>query len=124
MSAPVWLELIVKLVEHFRAEGKLTRVGFWKSRDEPNLPHPREFVDETWPSAERVPFLRYLVEKGTARESCFGWSECRFGCGPNGSRDMTDGTFLWPEGYIHYVRDHKVKPPQAFIDHAKRRAGF
>ena len=44
-----------------------------------------------------------------------------------GSREYTDGTFVWPEGLPHYVEHHQVRLPQEAIDHirsAKRPANF
>ena len=47
-----------------------------------------------------------------------GRSRCRI-CGEpkTGYLTLTDGTFLWPEGLTHYVRDHNVRLPTAFIEH-------
>ena len=39
-----------------------------------------------------------------------------------GSRDLTDGVWVWPEGLAHYVRDHGVVLPTSFIEHAARSA--
>ena len=33
----------------------------------------------------------------------------------NGSREFTDGTWLWPEGFSHYVENHQVRPPAEFV---------
>jgi hypothetical protein len=35
----------------------------------------------------------------------------------NASLELTDGTFLWPEGLTHYVRDHAVRLPDRFFEH-------
>lgn len=50
-----------------------------------------------------------------------GWSWCRI-CDKDrlGDSDQSDGVYLWPSGYVHYLEKHKVKPPQDFIDHVKR----
>jgi hypothetical protein len=46
-----------------------------------------------------------------------GWSQCRL-CGKhNGSAEWTDGTYAWPTGLSHYVREHGVKLPVEFIRH-------
>jgi hypothetical protein len=39
-----------------------------------------------------------------------------------GSSDLTDGTWLWPEGLAHYVRKHDVVLPEEFIAHVVSRA--
>ena len=30
--------------------------------------------------------------------------------------DLTDGRWVWPQGFAHYVEVHGVRPPQAFLD--------
>ncbi len=49
-----------------------------------------------------------------------GLSYCRFDCGQRGlgSADLTDGTWVWPEGLWHYVDVHSVRLPDEFIQHA------
>jgi hypothetical protein len=41
-----------------------------------------------------------------------------------GSRDLTDGTWVWPQGLAHYVEVHNVMLPQEFIDHVLAGASF
>jgi hypothetical protein len=38
-----------------------------------------------------------------------------------GVSEYTDGIWLYPEGFLHYVRRHAVKPPQEFLDHVCRK---
>jgi len=52
-----------------------------------------------------------------------GFSTCRI-CGKmNGSRDHFRGPFRYPQGYLHYIIDHDVKPPQSVIDAAMEACG-
>ena len=37
----------------------------------------------------------------------------------NGSLELTDGTYVWPEGLAHYVEQHGVKLPGEFLEHAR-----
>jgi hypothetical protein len=37
-----------------------------------------------------------------------------------GSTDRNDGTFVWPEGLLHYVERHDVRLPAAFVAHVER----
>lgn len=99
----------------------MIKIGFWRAT--PNaaeeLPWPTESYDVRWDDRERLLVARYL-DCGQEHAAYKGWSTCRI-CGKgNGSRDLTDGMYLWPEGFSHYVRDHKVKPPQDFIDRVKQ----
>ena len=86
------------------------------------LPLPHEWIDSTWDAAERALVAAYL-KAHPVWESWRGNAFCRFDrcsdrCVP-GYRDFTDGTYVWPEGFVHYIERHKVKPPQEFIDHVK-----
>jgi hypothetical protein len=90
-----------------------------------SLPVPSDFIDETWDPAERALVLAYL-KGGKTYESWRGFSWCRLGCTgcmDMGTTDRTDGTYVWPEGFSHYVEKHAVKPPQEFIDHVRSKIG-
>lgn len=111
-------------------------IGYWTTRGRHNLhesmelltlPDPRNFVDPTWSRAERQRVLEHL-RMGTMWEGWFGPSWCRFGCTfeeddrrDMGSMDLTDGVYVWPQGFAHYVDKHLVKPAQEFIDHVLTR---
>lgn len=57
------------------------------------------------------------LDRGFVTRACMGFSPCRM-CGrPNGALELSDGEFVWPDGFSHYVRDHGVRPPDAFVDH-------
>ena len=104
-------------------------IGYWtpldRRPDHPEclkLPDPRLYVDRKWGFTERAYVLRHL-RGGVMWEGWMGPSWCRFGCTRDaddvhlGSRDLTDGVYVWPEGFAHYVERHSVRPPQEFIDH-------
>jgi hypothetical protein len=99
----------------------LKAIGFWITglHDE-RQPAPQEFVG-VMPADQRARLADYLAA-GMTHESYLGMSWCRFGCGIDwtlmGTRDLTDGEWLWPEGLSHYVRQHQVVLPQEFIAHA------
>jgi hypothetical protein len=96
-------------------------IGYWRSDDGPTWPDPADFVDEQWDRSERDTVAFYLM-RGTAVEwSELGFSDCRM-CGKmNGSDEYTDGTYVWPEGLSHYVRDHAVRLPTEVVEHILRR---
>jgi len=106
-------------------------IGFWSDPSNEltrGLPDPRALVDGSWDSVEREAVTRYL-RAGDVHLWLKGYSWCRFHCGiPNsemGSKTLTDGDYVWPEGLPHYLEVHHVKPPQEFVDHVleKQRAG-
>lgn len=79
-------------------------------------PDVRTMVHSEWDLIERARVIRYL-KRGAPCASWMGYSTCRL-CGrSNGHRDFTDGVYLWPEGFAHYLEVHDVKPPDAFIQH-------
>ena len=96
-------------------------VGFWRQsiEERSELPHPQELIDPSWPVVERVRVATYL-RRGQVARAYLGYSFCRLDCGLAvqfmGTRDLTDGEWVWPEGFAHYVEHHAVKPPAAFLD--------
>ena len=100
----------------------LKRVGYWWSPEEPTLPHPRDYVDTAWDAGERQRVIAYLSRCNYLNAWC-GFSWCRFGCSnydDMGTCDLTDGTWLFPEGLVHYVCHHALKPPQDFLEHMRK----
>lgn len=126
----------------YRELEALPKVGFWKPilwkedaawaepfyrflnrKDYEESPYPaaEDCVDESWGGEEKALVIAHL-KAGRSVMQCRGWSTCRI-CGKNnGSADLSDGVFLWPEGFAHYVEKHSVKPPPEFIAHVLRSA--
>jgi hypothetical protein len=102
-----------------RAIRRLVPIGFWWSEHAPDLPHPRSFIDLEWDSTERRAVLYYLESAYRTPYICCGWSQCRFCQKPNGTRDHTDGTFIFPEGLVHYIRKHSVRPEERFLEYMR-----
>ena len=97
-------------------------IGYWRSDDAPQWPDPHRFVDPGWDRAQREMVVRHLGA-GSVVAVAVGLSSCRI-CGrPNGSAELTDGSYLWPEGLAHYVEEHAVRLPREFVDHAIGVAG-
>lgn len=110
----------------------LTEVGFWcdgragahTSACDDTRPHPSSLVDSTWDARERAVVAAYVSRGGMVESWELGFSWCRFVCGAPpaalGSVSFTDGTFVWPEGFHHYIVAHGVRPPPAFVAHVLR----
>ena len=95
---------------------KLTLIGYWASEHEEGWPDAHQFVDPSWDGWARGMATRYLAGGFTTR-IYMGWSECRL-CGkPNGTSELTDGVYIWPEGLSHYVGEHGVRLPDRFVRH-------
>jgi hypothetical protein len=92
----------------------LIGIGFWRSLYEPALPAPAWFVDEHWDTTEKQRVLAYL-KQGRRINHWMGYSWCRFRCGANpatmGAGDLTDGTYCWHEGLMHYLEQHQLRLP-------------
>ncbi|BCS31392.1 hypothetical protein TBR22_A05930 [Luteitalea sp. TBR-22] len=100
-----------------QSDAVLQLVGYWHAAEGDGLPHPQQLVHPRWQWRRRRRILRYLGSGVTALQYR-GFSYCRFGCGGlKGTRDFTDGTWVWPEGLSHYVRWHGVSLPEAFVAH-------
>lgn len=97
---------------------KLQLIGYWKVALEDEYPFAQEAIAELDPTV-RLRVAEYL-ESGLLFQSYRGFSGCRF-CGEdNGSEELTDGVWIWPNGLAHYVRTHGVGLPDEFISHATR----
>jgi hypothetical protein len=114
----------LKFIGYWDGNRNPKRLGGFEPETKFELPNPLSFMDAAWAPAEREVVAAYL-RNGQPWENWFGPSWCRFGCEDEreemGYSDMTDGVYVWPEGYVHYVERHWVKPPQEFIDHVYRR---
>lgn len=103
----------------------LNKIGFWP-RDYDEHAGPEFLCDESQDLEMKNKIVGYLK----SGEELFGWlgfSYCRFRCDtPDtkmGCRDLTDGEWVWPEGFSHYISDHNISLPNEFIEHIKQR-GF
>lgn len=99
----------------------LELVGYWSGPDVfGSWPSPEKFIDLGWDDDERDLVADYL-SRGFVARAFMGFSRCRIcGC-DNGSLELTDGTYIWPEGFAHYLSAHLVRPPLRFVEHVTRR---
>jgi hypothetical protein len=94
------------------------KIGYWYSAAEPTLPMPiptdtpvgREFLNKLDyiinTPLEYVDIVEYL-----------GYSRCRL-CGkPNGTSDVCMPQYTFPDGLLHYYRDHGVAPTPDFVEY-------
>ena len=95
----------------------LRLIGYWKASLRDEYPFPQELLAEYAPGlGDRI--ASYL-EAGRDFTSYLGYSWCRFGCTDcNGTKELTDGVWVWPEGLAHYVRLHPIALPPDFVRHA------
>jgi hypothetical protein len=95
---------------------RLRRLGYWGSGEAGSLPDPRFLADSQWDDIEREDVEDFL-SRGFVYRAFMGVAKCRI-CGEQvGNLELSDGTFCWPEGLVHYVRAHKISLPREFIDH-------
>ena len=97
----------------------MKKVGYWYSKEEPKLPMPvQQGPDSEWVLAGRpAAFAKLLniVERLARCRGFKGSSKCRI-CGKrNGSMEYSYKGWMWPEGYMHYIKDHNVRPPMRFV---------
>lgn len=90
-------------------------LGYWNSEHQTGLFNPQDYIDLSWdPSV-----LAARLKLATKWVQWMGYSRCRI-CGLlNGTKCVTfDGSWVFPEGFAHYVEMHHVRPPDEFIQHA------
>jgi hypothetical protein len=96
---------------------RLTLIGYWLGNFAAGWPKAEDFVDTDWSPEERQGVVAWLEFWPRVRIS-MGYSSCRL-CGQrNGVGESSDGTFIWPDGLAHYVRDHGVRLPRTVVEHA------
>lgn len=123
------------LAGHSRVElcmSGLRGIGYWVDydvliynreagrHDAPDLllPDPKRLLEAHGSCQADQRVLNYL-RSGKEYMALLGYSYCRFRCGIDdsemGCRDLTDGTWVWPEGLVHYVEVHNLPLPEEFI---------
>jgi hypothetical protein len=103
----------------------LIAVGFWRrfenARSDPEDQRP--WPEQGSPRDSHNDVIAFL-EAGFVESVEFGYAECRL-CGQGGATmgclSLTDGTYVWPEGLAHYLREHSVNLPPEFEKHATRK---
>src|SRR3954468_8163844 len=95
-------------------------IGFWSGAPDSRgcWLHPSVLVTPGFYGEEKGRLVAYL-KSGHLISAQLGYSFCRFEGGPPdremGCRDLTDGTWLWPEGLWVYVDRYDVKLPEEFL---------
>lgn len=101
----------------------IKKEGFWKSEEEQNLLNPihssKPFLNKT-EIVKKLERLEKLIEERKvlkAQSKAFkGSSICRC-CGErNGSEEFYYLNWVWPSGFIHYVKYHNIEPSIEFIN--------
>jgi hypothetical protein len=107
-------------MDHSPFREPLMRIGYWSGPQAAgDWPDPTDFVDPDWDDDERDGLAHYL-RHGLVTRAYMGYSECRLYGVQNGSLELTDTVYAWPEGLSHYVSQHSVRPPKVFTDHVGR----
>ncbi|HWV15425.1 MAG TPA: hypothetical protein VN030_08325 [Cellvibrio sp.] len=98
-------------------------IGFWPAEYDEYGP-PEFLIDGRLTENQKQKIIDYL-DAGEKFVGWLGYSSCRFRCGtPDrqmGASDLTDGEWLWPEGFSHYVKAHSIGLPPEFISHMEQR---
>lgn len=104
-------ELYLRAAKRF--QWKRIPIGYWYSEYEPKLPFPIENSSQLSIS-NREKLISYLkLNHSTIRY--LGLSECRICHKDNGSTDVFDDKYVWPEGLVHYIEIHNVELPEEFV---------
>lgn len=95
--------------------------GFWRvEKGDGSIPSVEEVVDTNWSPDDRGSLIEYLKNSPVAVTTAVGFCKClccsqqlEIGC------FRTDGVWLWPDDLVHYVESHRVRLPDAFVDHMR-----
>jgi len=102
--------------------GVLKLIGYWMEDLRESFCLPQELAGEL-PGDVREHVVRYL-RAGAYGRGFGGFSWCRFSCGADqgvmGTKELTDGEWIWPEGLAHYVEVHGIILPAEFIERVLR----
>ena len=112
-------------------------VGYWDdtaTRGESSLVNA---IDTEWDVQEKEMVVNYLRrafsssadddsenELPTIVKVWRGFVTCRLCDDILGNTCHGDFKYNWPEGYLHYVKKHNVKPSQHFIDHVRKQTAI
>ena len=99
----------------------LVLIGYWKEDGEEfQWPDPARRIKKIEDPSLKARIVAYL-RAGVRIHEDLGFSYCRLPGGPPdeqmGNCDMTDGTWLWPEGFHVYVDRFDVEVPAEFLEH-------
>ncbi|WP_173094396.1 hypothetical protein [Actinomadura verrucosospora] len=95
----------------------LQRLGYWGEAGS-GLPAPSALIDDSWNDMDRDLVAEHLG-RGFVARAYTGHATCRV-CGDQvGSLELTDGTYIWPEGLRHYVAAHSIRLPERFVEHVR-----
>jgi hypothetical protein len=81
------------------------------------LPDPNRIIEALGLCSYDQRVLSYL-DGGIEVAAYLGFSTCRccaIADDEMGSRDLTDGTWVWPDGLSHYLRVHRLPLPDPFL---------
>jgi hypothetical protein len=100
----------------------LISFGFWRARDDDAAdarPWPLASA-AALPAAARALVRRYLTAHAFVESFELAPAACRLACGARaiGHATLTDGVFVWPEGFVHYFDAHGVLPPRELVEAA------
>ena len=105
----------------------LIELGFWRARerrsdDTDPRPHPSDLIDDAWDAGDRRIVAEYCSRAGWLEGYEHGAATCRLCPATIGCCAFTQGTYVWPEGFSHYVAAHACRPPDDFIAIVKEAA--
>lgn len=91
--------------------------GYWRQSQDSSseLPWPEPCTDAIWPLLKdnfivRLEALELRLSSEGKQKFYRGSSICRLCKCINGSREYYTDEWRWPEGYLHYIKEHNVAP--------------
>lgn len=87
---------------------KPIKIGFWRGKYS-DFDYPMPVVNSARSNQNELINRIQRLEATLTPEYQLGFSPCRICDCRNGSGEYMSGGFLWPDGYLHYLKEHNVK---------------
>ena len=102
-----------------QSHSTLIALGYWRETFDhiSELPFPSTYINEYWNPVELFVVANH-IRKATAVNHWKGDAACRLCDERLGSACLSDGKYIFPEKFEHYLIEHDVKPPKEFIENA------
>lgn len=88
--------------------------GYWWSERTPQFPKP-EHSDNPFENKDAIVKKLKSIQSRQRMNHFKGFSVCRCCKQCNGSGEYSHKNWKWPEGLLHYIEAHNVKPSEQFI---------
>ena len=100
--------------------GKVIDDDFWRDSEDDKYPWPEDIITPNfWKDPQEKEKIVSYLKSGSPCNHYRGSSWCRICKECLGSFERTDGIYIWPDKFEHYVECHDISLPDKFIEHIR-----